>query len=781
MSLPAGARVGPYEVLGPIGAGGMGEVYRARDPRLGRDVAIKVLPTNLSRDQDRLRRFEQEARTAGSLNHPNILSIFDIGSEAGAPYVVSELLEGQTLRAAMAEGPFPLRKAVEHGAQIARGLAAAHEQAIIHRDIKPDNVFVTNDGRVKILDFGLAKFLHPAPHEGEATPSLSAVFDPSDPNLLLGTAGYTSPEQVRGLPADTRSDIFSLGAVLYEMLSGRRAFPGGTPAAKLSAILMEDPPLLSESNQAVLSPLNRVVRRCLEKNPEQRFQSARDVAFALEALSLESPVPQPVPRASATGGRRARTAAIALLILLVGLVSAHLLSQRSKEVHSLAVLPFVTEGADPETQFTAQRISDGLIGRLSQVPRLKVRSRQSVSRYQGREPDAREVGSSLQVEMLLTGRVIKHQEDLSIDAELLDTDDSSHIWGKNYHRKHDDLVLVEEEIYAAVLAKLRLTLSREDKDRLESSQLYLRGRHYWNSRTTVGLRKSVECFNDAIARQPDNAAAYAGLADSYNLLVTYGAMPPRDAFGKAKAAAEKALELDESLAQAHAALAFIKHRFELDWPGAETEFRQAIEIGGYAPARQWYSSYLVTMGRVDEAIAEANRAQEIDPYSLIVSSHLAWIYYCAHRYDEAIQHSRESIAKDPGFFAARRYLGMALEQQRRYPEAIAELRKGLTLSGDSTLMKATLGHAYAASGRTGEAHQALEELKDLSQRAYVSPYLLGLVHAGLGERDAALRCLQAAYEERSDWTVYLNVDPRWDGLRSEPRFIDLVQRVGLGS
>jgi len=412
MSLPAGARVGPYEVLGPIGAGGMGEVYRARDPRLGRDVAIKVLPTNLSRDQDRLRRFEQEARTAGSLNHPNILSILDIGSEAGAPYVVSELLEGQTLRAAMAEGPFPLRKAVEHGAQIARGLAAAHEQALIHRDIKPANVFVTNDGRVKILDFGLAKFLHPAPHEGETTPSLSAVFDPSDPNLLLGTAGYTSPEQVRGLPADTRSDIFSLGAVLYEMLSGRRAFPGGTPAAKLSAILMEDPPLLSESNQAVLSPLNRVVRRCLEKNPEQRFQSARDVAFALEALSLESPGPQLVPQASASRGRRARTAAIALLILLVGLVSAHLLSQRSKEVHSLAVLPFVTEGANPETQFTAQRISDGLIGRLSQIPRLKVRSRQSVSRYQGREPDAREVGSSLQVEMLLTGRVIKPQEAL---------------------------------------------------------------------------------------------------------------------------------------------------------------------------------------------------------------------------------------------------------------------------------------------------------------------------------------------------------------------------------
>ncbi|MGH9364573.1 MAG: protein kinase domain-containing protein [Thermoanaerobaculia bacterium] len=755
MTLAAGTRLGPYEILGALGAGGMGEVYRARDTRLGREVAVKVVSEQLGSDPELLSRFEREARAVAALSHPNILTIHDFGRDQGISYAVTELLEGETLRVRMAHSSLTWQKAVEIGIAVADGLAAAHSRGIIHRDLKPENIFLTSDGRVKVLDFGLARWKPAAPSEDKTSAPTEAA---TEPGIVLGTVGYMSPEQIRGQAADVPSDVFSLGCVLFEMGAGRRAFSGHTSAETMAAILKDDTPELSSGAPDAPEELSRIVTRCLDKNPEQRFQSARDLAFDLRAVLNRSATSK---------------------------VSS---GKTRKSIDSLAVLPLSNAGGDPETEYLSDGITETLINSLSRLPDLCVMARSTVFRYKGRDVDALEAGRELRVRAVLTGRVLHRGDSLVVKAELVDLTDGSQLWGEQYSRKISDIFAVQEEIARQILEALRVKLTGEEKEGVtrrytessEAYRLYLKGRFYWNKRTSEGVRRGIEYFSRAIEADPEYALAYAGLADGYNILGFYTVLPAREAFPKAKAAASKALEIDGSLAEARASLAYARHYYDWDWAEAEREYRRAIELNpGYPTVHSFYANCLTTMGRHEEALAESGRAQELDPLSLIITTGGGWMYYFARRYDDAMRQIQKALEMDATFVPAHWFLGLAYEQKGMDRDAVEELRKAVEFSGGGTLMMAALAHAHAAFGRRSEAEKMIGELEALSAKKYVSPYYVALIHAALGDPDSAFRCLEKAYEERSHGLTFLKVDPQVDPLRSDPRYQDLLRRVGF--
>ncbi len=781
--IPAGARFGPYEVLSPLGAGGMGEVYRARDTRLGREVAIKVLPEALSADPDRLRRFEQEAKAAGILNHPNIIAVYDIGVHDDAPYVVEELLEGETLRQTLAGGKLSPRRAADYALQVAHGLAAAHEKGIVHRDLKPENLFVTSDGRVKILDFGLAKLTLPGTAAVMAeAPTVTAA---TEPGVVLGTVGYMSPEQVRGRAADPRSDIFSFGAVLHEMLSGERAFRGESHAETMSAILTKEPPDLFLANRAIPPGLERVVRHCLEKDPERRFHSAHDLAFDLEALS-ESPASAPRSMRAARGPTRWVAGAAAFVMLGAAIL---LLRSRTGPIESLAVLPFVNASGDSNLDYLSDGMTESLINSLSQLPNLTVMSRNSVFRYKGREMDAQAAGRELRVQAVLMGRVIERGSDLSVSAELVNTRNNSHVWGDRFDRKMSDVLAVQEEIVRNISTTLRQRLTGEDKKRLgkrftentEAYNLYLKGRYLWNKRNGEDLKRGIENFRLAIERDPAYALAYGGLADSYAVMPIYG-FPASEAFTMAKAAAQKALEIDDSLAQPHAVLGLIHESFDWDFPAAGREYRRSIELDPkYPTAHHWYSLYLFQMGRSAEAIREAERAYDLDPLSLIINNLQTMTFYYTRRLDAALGAARRTLDLEKDFPPAHLWMGNVLVQTKQFTPGIAELQEAVRLIGRHNEALSTLGHAYAVSGRKQEAVAVIEELKRWPEQGYDPTINIALVYAGLGQNNEAMEWLEKGFRAHSSWFTQfgLKVDPRWDGLRSDARFRDLLKHIGF--
>ncbi|MEX0878719.1 MAG: protein kinase [Thermoanaerobaculia bacterium] len=790
MTLAAGSKLGPYEILSAIGAGGMGEVYRAKDPRLGREVAIKVLPASFSQDADRLRRFEQEAKAAGVLNHPNITAVYDIGSHDGAPYVVQELLEGETLRSALAGGKLSPRKTVDYALQIAHGLAAAHEKGIVHRDLKPENLFVTKDGRLKILDFGLAKLTET---EGPGSPGTSLPTETrgTEPGVVLGTLGYMSPEQVRGKPADARSDIFSFGAILYEMLSGKRAFHGDSAADTMSAILKEDPPDLSFTNQNISPGLERIVRHCLEKNPEQRFHSAHDLAFDLDTLSSATgaaQVDRGVPAGRSSRARRALLVAAGLAVVLA-LAAAILWSRsRSTSIDSIAVLPFVNASRDPNAEYLSDGITESIINSLSHLSNLRVAARSTVFRYKGRDQDPQKAGRDLNVRAVVSGKVTQRGDTLVIQADLVDVANGSQIWGDHYDRKLSDIQTVQEEIAREISEKLRLRLTGEEKEQLrkrytsnaEAYQLYLKGRHAWEKRTESGLQQSVELFQQSIEKDPGFALAYAGLADSYVVMNSYSLMPPADSFPRAKAAARKALEIDDDLAQAHATLCLALSNYDHDWPAAESECKRAIALDPkYATAHFWYTLMLGALGRSDEALVEIRRARELDPFSAIIQANYVRLLIFARQYDRAIEEGRKAVEENPNFGVAHNFLALALTAKGATREAIAESQTTAKLLEGTPLGLLALGRAQALDGRRSEALQTIEEMKALATRRYVAPSFVAMVLTRLGDKDQALDWWAKACENRDTDVVFLKVDPLNDALRRDPRFADLVRKVGL--
>ena len=755
MSIQIGTHLGPYEILAPLGAGGMGEVYRAHDARLGRDVAIKTLPERLARDPQALSRFDREAKAIAALSHSNILSIFDVELTEPPLFLVTELLEGDTLRRRIKDSVLHWRRAVEIGAAVSEGLAAAHAKGIVHRDLKPENIFLTKDGRVKILDFGLARFKEALELEsGTHTQTLT------DTAIVMGTVGYMSPEQARGDAVSPASDLFSLGCVLYEMVTGRRAFHRSSPVSTIAAILNDEPALVTEFVKEIPSDLERWIVHCLKKDPEQRPQSARDLSMILRDLLREAERP---------GHFGARGS--------------------SPSIDSLAVLPFVTTSSSPDADYLGDGITESLINSFGQLRQLKVMARSTVFRHCGKDVDPLQVGRDLGVKAVLTGRILQRGEILVIGAELVDVNSGSQIWGQQYKRQLTDIFAIQDEISTEISSRLRVQFTCEEQQRLkkhytenaEAYELYLKGRYFWNKRTLEAMKKALEYFEEAVECDPIYARAYTGLADCSAMLSIYGELAPRQAFSKAKAAQARALEIDATLGEAHASRGFTLLLFDWDFHQAEQALRHALELSpGYASAYQWLGFVLGLTGRLEDAKAAMKVAQQLDPFSASINTTAVWPSYWARQFDEAIAGFLAAVELHPNYWTAHYYLGLSYLHRGDLTQAITALRKAEAI-GDSLWRYAGLGFAYGQAGQPAKARELLAKLEELSKRQHVSSQVRAAVCLGLGEKDQAFAWLERAVEER-DWQMaWLSVDPFWDSIRADSRLSHLIAKTGLGS
>jgi serine/threonine-protein kinase len=814
MLISEGTRLGRYEIRSQLGAGGMGEVYLAKDTKLNRKVAIKFLATDSSQSERANKRLLREARAAATLDHPNICAIHEVGEEEARSFIVMQYVEGETLDVKLKYKPLELKESLALAEQIADALAEAHSRGIIHRDIKPSNIIITSRGQAKVMDFGLAKLIQQSEvvHSEAETEALL-----STPGEIIGTVPYMSPEQVRGLPVDARTDIWSLGVLLYEMVARRLPFPGATPTDRVAAILEREPEPLERLRRGIPPELERIVGRALAKNRDERYTRAADLAEDLRRLrttqgeerKFRFTVPAPARILPAFSHPHAAVASLMVIarryvslpvllassLLLIGAVSSYFYLNRSRPtvtdktpIDSIAVMPLVNASADPNAEYLSDGITETIINSLAQLPELRVMARSTVFRYKGREVNPQEVGRDLNVRAVLAGRVLRLGDRLIIRTELVDTRDGAQIWGEQYNRSPSDILVVQAEIAREISDKLQVNLTAQEQKRLikrytdntEAYEAYLKGRHYWNKRTAEDFKKSIEYFQQAIEKDPRYALAYAGLADSYILLATYNILPPTEAIPKARMAAMKALEIDDELAEAHISLAAIEGELEWNWSIAEKEFKQAIKINpNYATAHLWYGEYLVVLGRFDEALAEIKRAHQLDPLSLVVNIALGDVFYYTRRYDEAIEQYGKTLEIDSNFAFAYSYLGSAYLQKGMYAEAIAKLEKARELSGGEPLIVAWLGYAFALTGEKDKARAMLNELKERSKREYISPYCLAIIYAGLDKKEQAFEYLQKAYEERSSWLLRLKAEPKFDSLRSDQRFADLLQRVGL--
>jgi TolB-like protein/Tfp pilus assembly protein PilF len=746
--LPVGAQLGRYAITGFLGAGGMGEVYRARDPQLDREVGIKILSGQTAAAGDQLARFAREARAVAALNHPNILSIYDIGIQDGLPYVVSELLDGETLRARLKRGPLSPVEALRVVRQIAAGLTAAHDKGIVHRDIKPENLFLTPDSLLKILDFGLAKQTAVSTAAG-ATEATTLTGE----GLIVGTAGYMAPEQVRGQPADARTDVFAVGAVLYEMVTGTRAFIGESAIDTITAILVAEPSGMS----ALPEPFHGVVARCLEKDRDRRFASMREMAAVLEAGTVTA---VPAQRAAPADGR----------ILL-------------------AVLPFQNVSGDADQEYFSDGLTDEMIAQLGRLnpQALGVVARTSTIRYKHTSKSIDVIGRELGVAYVLEGSVRRGAERVRITAQLVQVSDQGHVWAQTYEREDGDILALQNDLAGAIAGEIRVQLAPEARARLGRPRVVnpaayeacLKGRYFWNRRTRESLDKSVRHFQQSIAIDPTHAAAYAGLADAYLTQFDYNHRRPREAFALANDAVREALRLDDTLAEPHSSLAHLRfHQFEFE--AAEEEFRRAITLNpGYGTAHYYYANLLAALGRFDEAILEAHRALELDPMNANTRQNRMFIFYLARRYDEALAQVQETLELDPAYSALHYWLGLIYERQGRYDDAIREFEiTGSSESRGLTVM-AAVAFAHAEAGRRAEAIRLLERLEAEATRAYVSAYDVALVHGALGDEDRACALLDKASDDHASFLPFLGIDARFDRLRDNPRVEALVRQMKL--
>jgi serine/threonine protein kinase/Tfp pilus assembly protein PilF len=787
-----------FRVMAKLGAGGMGVVYKAVDTRLDRSVALKFLPDNLTQDSQALERFRREARAASALNHPGICTIYDIGEQNGRAFIAMEFIDGETLRSHIHGEALPLEEMLKLGIQIADALDAAHADGIIHRDIKPANIFVTKRGQAKVLDFGLAKLVPKGVAKADADFGGAVEDCSSIVGIISGTPSYMSPEQVRGDNLDARTDIFSLGLVLYEMATGRQAFTGRTSGVIIEAVLTRAPVSPRSLNPDIPPRLEEILNKALHKDREQRYQHAADIRNDLQRLERDTDSAGraaegdtesvPISSTNQLQSTRAHAAGEQSGPNSTARTRALRSERASKVINSLAVLPFENASRDPEHEYLSDGIAGSLINILATVPKLRVMAQSTVFRYKGRGIDPQAVGRELNVRAVLTGRIMQSGGALRIGTELVDVATGSQLWGAQYDRKPGDIFAIQDEISNEISEKLRLKLTPAEKKRLtkrqtrdaEAYRLYLKGRHHWNQWTEEGFYKAIEYFQQAVEKDPSYALAYTGVADSYVLLGWNGYLPPKDAFPKGKMAAMEALRLDTDLGEAHTPLAAVLWLHDWEWPEAEMEFKRSLAINpAYPTANHWYAEFLMTMGRNEEAIARMKTSQELDPLSLIISDAIGWAFYMAGRYDDAMEQLRRTVELDPNYPVTYWILGLLLRKMGRYELAIAEGEKGVNLSGGSSLMRAALAQTFATAGRKKEAIQILDDLTELTKQKYVAPYFFAGIHVGLGEDDRAIEYLEKSYEEHSHWLIYLHLDPSMDGLRSNPRFQDLLHRVGL--
>ena len=849
--LAANTTLSHYRIVSKIGEGGMGEVYLAQDTKLNRKVALKILPGELAANKDRMRRFVQEAQAAAALNHPNIAHIYEIGEDEGTNFIAMEFVDGLTFRAKLHDEKNELGTLLKHLLQVANGLAKAHGTGVIHRDLKPDNIMISRDGHTKILDFGLAKLLEgygEVETEGQgdtvtgrhgedptvAMPpglrvSPSPRLDASAPGVVMGTVGYMSPEQARAKPVDQRSDIFSFGCLLYEAATGHKPFVADSTVDTLHKIIHDPAPAITDYNPAAPVELQRIIRKCLAKEPAKRYQTIRDVANDLEELieelkglsDIERSIAPPslsqqstigtgttadIERAPstasvshspssaefiATGIRRHKLGVgIGLAILAIaGALIGYFVYARSSNttITSIAVLPFQIRNSDADTEYLSDGLAESLIYRLSQLPGLKVSPTSSVLRYKGKELDLQKIAAELNVDAVMSGRLVQRDDNLAISVELIDARSNKLLWGEQYERKMSDLLATQREIASTIAEKLQVKLSgAENKgitkrytDSNEAYQLYLKGRFYWNKRTGESIRKAIEVLTVATEKDPNFALAYAALADCYTVLSEYAGIPTSETLPKAKAYAERALALDNQLAEPHATLGAI-YESSWQWDEAEKEFKRAIELNpNYPTAYHWYSIFLKSQGKFDEAAAMIHRARDLDPMSSVIAVNISRMYQLQDNFQASIENSLKIVELDPTFPAAYEYLAIAYVSQGRSAEAVTAAEKAVALGNRSGIYLGDLGYVYANVGRRADAIEIIKELEQKYGRKEAIGQNIAAVYAGLGDKDKAFEWLEKDFQSRSGRLGELRWEDQFETFRDDPRFKELVKRMGL--
>lgn len=766
-------RIGHYRILRSLGVGGKGEVFLAEDDRLERRVALKIFPSDRS-TPERAREVQNEVRAISSLNHPRILTIFEVGCEEGADYMATEYVDGETLREVLVRGPLSVRSALEIGIAVAEALTAAHEAGVIHGDIKPENVMIRRDGHVKVLDFGVARLVRSKENQ---------------PLPFEGTLHYVAPELLLGAKPGERSDVFSFGVLLYELLSGDPPFDGGTMDETRAAILEREPRRLRRQNRRVPPSLEAIVNRALTKDPSERYQNASKLLIDLQRAKRELDAEE-LGRAGGGSGtpswNSSRARGILLILALAVLTVAGvgwLMNRRhtDRPAEALAVLPFENRAGDERTDVLAGGLTESIIHELSRLPNLRVTARASAYRFAHSALDPRRIGRELGVDAVLIGGLERKGDEVLVKVELVDVVEGKRVWSETYRREAGNMVGLEQQISRSIAEALRATLIPTTLRRTRNPDahlLYLEGRYNLYKRTPEGFDRAIDRFNAAIDRDPTYAAAYAGLADVYNLLGTYGNLPPADAFPRARAAALRAIELDPNLAEAHTSLAYALQNYDWNWEAADREYRQALALSpSYALAHHWYGGFLMLMGRFDEAIEHRNEAVRLDPLSPQIHAGRGSPFLLARRYPEAIDAYRKALALDPNAARVHLSLASALLHSGDLKSALAEIERARQLSGDTPDARADLAYAYARAGRASEAETILRQLKRTARRQYVDPYGFARIEIALGQERNALDDLERAFQMRSNLIMNLKVDPALDPIRRTPRFQDLMRRM----